>query len=1089
MATTLQDVTVVGVATQTQPASADNHLLRLGEARQLLNLQFQGGWNADTVYSAQQGVNWQGSFYVSNVDNNEGNQPDTSPAQWRLAAQGGQSAYIYVAYADDTSGTGFTTTFTASKSYIAFLATTAAIALPEASDFAGLWVNYQGQSYLYVAYASDANGTNFSLTPSNGLNYIAVLASPTAIANPAGSNFAGLWMLFGAPSIYVAYADDAEGTGFTLTFDDTKDFIAILVSATPVASPQASDFAGLWKNYSSQSYIYVGYASDANGTNFSLTPSPNLAYVAWLASNTPISPLQASNFAGLWVNYQGPQGNSGQSAYVYIAYASDTSGTGFTTAFDPTKDFIAIITTTAPIAAPQAANFAGLWKQYGSSLAVSGPLTLNNSILGVNASSNATPNSLVQCDANGNFSANIFSAVSIVIGGSATLSFSAGVLNINQSISINGLTVNGLSGVLQATNGAVSGNATTSNMPEGGSNLYFTTARVLATQLTGISSTNILLATDTVLSAFGKLDSALGVSSGSVAGNLTVNGNLSVSGNTTLKTSINGILQATNGVISGSATTDNIPQGVTNLYFTTAGVTSVITSLKSAANGIAPLDSNAKVPLANLYAYGATPYGAASQTTMLSLSAAKQGDLCLRSDQNIVYVLQNNTPSVLANWIAWLYPVASINGATGTVVLTTDAIGEGATNLYFTNARATACITTMLGAANGICPLNANSLIPSTYLPPVGNSVWIVNSQAAQTNLSSSLKGDLALRTDQSLTYILSNNTPGSFSSWTPLLYPVASVNGLTGAVVLVTDNINEGSNNLYFTNARSIGSLLTGFSATGAGNVAATDTILTALEKHEYRLNNFSIPTVRDNTTSSFNSSVGNNGDYFFNQGALYVKSGGTYNQIIGVCLPLTAGNNYKLTGTLYFNDGLSDAMNFGGNWTISTGSSDAEFWIKYNENAVVKITNNTAGESSLIVNNGGITSNGNIVISNAQLNLNSNRFLYLSGSANALDFGGNFGIYTQNNFTELDLTYNGSAALKIDTASNVTVYNNFTAGNVNSTGVYRVNGTQVVGNQQGYFNTPNFSGNYGSDYGNISNWMSNVESLLKNHGLMASS
>ncbi|HEV2330565.1 MAG TPA: hypothetical protein VGY56_17430 [Verrucomicrobiae bacterium] len=1089
MATTLQDVTVVGVTSQTQPASANNHLLRMGEARQLLNLQFQGVWNADTVYSAQQGVNWQGSFYVSNVDNNEGNQPDTSPSQWRLAAQGGQSAYIYVAYADDADGTGFTTTFTPSKNFVAFLATTSLITAPQSSDFTGLWVNYRGQSFLYVAYASDANGSNFSLTPANGLNYIAVLASPTAIANPAAANFTGLWMLCGAPILYVAYADDAEGTGFTLTFDESKDFIAIFVSATPIAALQASDFAGLWKNYSSQSYIYVGYASDANGTNFSLTPSPNLTYVAWLASNTPISPLQASNFAGLWVNYQGPQGNPGQSAYVYIAYANDSNGTGFTTAYDPTKNFIAIVSGTTPIASPQAANFAGLWKQYGSSLGVSGPLTLTNGILGVNASSNATANTLVQCDANGNFSANTFSATSVVIGGSATLSISSGALSINQSVFVNGLTVNGLTGILQATSGAVSGNATTGNLPEGGSNLYFTSARVLATQLAGISSTNILLATDTVLSAFGKIDNALGASSGTVTGNLSVTGNLTVSGNTTLKTSVNGILQATNGVISGSATTDNIPQGVTNLYFTTSGVTSVITSLKGAANGIAPLDSNSKVPLANLYAYGATPYGAASQTAMLSLSAAKQGDFCLRSDQNIVYVLQNNTPSVQANWIAWLYPVASVNGATGTVVLNTDSVGEGAANLYFTNARATACITSMLGAANGICPLNANSLIPSNYLPPVGNSVWIVNSQAAQTNLSSALKGDLALRTDESLTYILSNNTPSSFSSWTPLLYPVACVNGLTGAVVLVTDNVAEGSNNLYFTNVRSIGSLLTGFSATGGGVVAATDTILTALEKHEYRLNYFSIPTVRDNTTSSFNSSVGNNGDYFFNQGALYVKSGGAYTQIIGVCLPLTAGNSYKLTGTLYFNDGLSDAMNFGGNWTMSTGSSDAEFWIKYNNNAVIKVTNNTAGESSLIVNNGGITSNGNIVISNGQLNLNTNRFLYLNGSANALDFGGNFGIYTQNNFTELDLLYNGSTILKVDTASNVTVSNNFTAGNINTTGVYRINGTQVVGSQQNYFSTPSFSGNYGSDYGGIQNWMSNVEGLLKNHGLMASS
>jgi len=50
--------------------------------------------------------------------------------------------------------------------------------------------------------------------------------------------------------LYVAYADDASGTGFTLTFDDTKHYIAIKQTTSPIASPIASDFAGLWVIYS-----------------------------------------------------------------------------------------------------------------------------------------------------------------------------------------------------------------------------------------------------------------------------------------------------------------------------------------------------------------------------------------------------------------------------------------------------------------------------------------------------------------------------------------------------------------------------------------------------------------------------------------------------------------------------------------------------------------------------------------------------------------------------------------------------------------------------------------------------------------------
>ena len=58
----------------------------------------------------------------------------------------------------------------------------------------------------------------------------------------------------------------------------------------------------------------------------------------------------------------------------------------------------------------------------------------------------------------------------------------------------------------------------------------------------------------------------------------------------------------------------------------------------------------------------------------------------------------------------------------------------------------------------------------------------------------------------------------------------VVSVNGETGAVSLTTTNINEGTN-LYFTNARTIVSTLTGYTS-GAGTIASTDTILSAIQK-----------------------------------------------------------------------------------------------------------------------------------------------------------------------------------------------------------------------------------------------------------------
>ena len=54
--------------------------------------------------------------------------------------------------------------------------------------------NSNAQSaYVYIRYASDASGTGFSDTPNSGLHYIAIKSSATRIVNPIASDFEGLW--------------------------------------------------------------------------------------------------------------------------------------------------------------------------------------------------------------------------------------------------------------------------------------------------------------------------------------------------------------------------------------------------------------------------------------------------------------------------------------------------------------------------------------------------------------------------------------------------------------------------------------------------------------------------------------------------------------------------------------------------------------------------------------------------------------------------------------------------------------------------------------------------------------------------------
>jgi len=59
----------------------------------------------------------------------------------------------------------------------------------------------------------------------------------------------------------------------------------------------------------------------------------------------------------------------------------------------------------------------------------------------------------------------------------------------------------------------------------------------------------------------------------------------------------------------------------------------------------------------------------------------------------------------------------------------------------------------------------------------------------------------------------------------------VTSVNSQTGVVSLSTDNIGEGSTNKYFTAARVLATLLSGYTS-GAGTISSSDSVLSAIQK-----------------------------------------------------------------------------------------------------------------------------------------------------------------------------------------------------------------------------------------------------------------
>lgn len=115
-------------------------------------------------------------------------------------------------------------------------------------------------------------------------------------------------------------------------------------------------------------------------------------------------------------------------------------------------------------------------------------------------------------------------------------------------------------------------------------------------------------------------------------------------------------------------------------------------SEKGAANGVATLGADGKLTASQVPAIAITDtFVVADEAAMLALSTAEQGDVAVRTDLQKTFILVSGLPSVLANWQELLSPtdaVQSVNGQTGTVVLDTDDINEGSTNLYFTDTRA-----------------------------------------------------------------------------------------------------------------------------------------------------------------------------------------------------------------------------------------------------------------------------------------------------------------------------------------------------------------------------------------------------------------
>ncbi|MGI6140037.1 MAG: hypothetical protein ACOYI9_13545, partial [Candidatus Hydrogenedentales bacterium] len=107
-------------------------------------------------------------------------------------------------------------------------------------------------SYTYFGYASDGVGSNFSLVPASGLNFRAEFASQTYIETPTLQDFqeaGAVWHQYIVPGVdgsstrlYVAYASNAAGADFSLLPGENLRYRAEFVSSSVIDTPKLADF-------------------------------------------------------------------------------------------------------------------------------------------------------------------------------------------------------------------------------------------------------------------------------------------------------------------------------------------------------------------------------------------------------------------------------------------------------------------------------------------------------------------------------------------------------------------------------------------------------------------------------------------------------------------------------------------------------------------------------------------------------------------------------------------------------------------------------------------------------------------------------
>lgn len=217
-------------------------------------------------------------------------------------------------------------------------------------------------NYVHIKYSAYPNPTDSQISevPSDyiGICVNDVIKDPDTANSYTWSKFVGKDGEDGIPGkngyVHFAYAMSADGKeGFSKSEFTGATYIGVYSDNIQADSGNYKDYAwSLIKGADGKtpvkgvdyfdgvsSYLWIRYATDANGSGMTTTPSSTTKYIGTASTTTSAAPTAASAYK--WSKYVGENGTPGENGYVHIAYADSADGkTGFNTTVGADKKYI-----------------------------------------------------------------------------------------------------------------------------------------------------------------------------------------------------------------------------------------------------------------------------------------------------------------------------------------------------------------------------------------------------------------------------------------------------------------------------------------------------------------------------------------------------------------------------------------------------------------------------------------------------------------------------------------------------------------------------------------------------------------------------